>query len=230
MDFNEIFNTVSEKEKANYLFQLLIKDDNLSDSANEYFIEMHKGFTDYAIEKISISTIDDAVLINTIKLFFRYFETEKEDSFKDIKTFEGLLLAILKAISKNDNVNQLSNITTINKKYFPQYALLLDKRLGNKTSWLKHAKQFYLIDQEIGHELLEHYYKEDINKYISTAKELFASNKRYWAEKLALGFKIEHDQKLYKDIYTRLCLDNSQISDYKKIKDILTETEKESLH
>ena len=31
--------------------------DNLGDSANGYFIDMHKGFIDYIIEKISISSI-----------------------------------------------------------------------------------------------------------------------------------------------------------------------------
>ena len=204
--------------------------DNLGDSANGYFIEMHKGFIDYTIGKISISTIKDSILINSIKLFFKYFETEKNDSFEEIKPFEGLLLALLNSIDDDENTNQLSKITKIDKKYFPQYSLQLEKRLGNKTSWLEHARQFYLIDENVGHELLGHYYTEDVNNYISTAKELFKNNKRYWAEKIAPNLKVEHDQNFYKDIYTQLCIDNCQVSDYKKIKDILTEKEKENLH
>jgi hypothetical protein len=203
---------------------------NLGDPTNDYFFDMQKGFIDYTIEKISISSIKDSILINSIKLFFKYFETKKKDCFENIKPFEGLLLVILNSIDNKEDIKQLSNIIKIDKKYFPQYSLRLEKRLGNKTSWLEYAKQFYLIDEKVGNELLEHYYKEDIGKYVSTAKELFHKDKRYWAEKLALKLKIEHNQNLYKDIYTQLCIDKHRISDYKKINDILSEKEKESLH
>ncbi|MEA3497187.1 MAG: hypothetical protein U9R42_14260, partial [Bacteroidota bacterium] len=151
---------------------------NLGDPANDYFVEMQKSFVDYAIEKISIASIKDSILINSIKLFFKYFETEKKDSIEDIKTFEGLLLALLNSIDNKENIKQLSNITKINKKYFPRYSLRLEKRLGNKISWLEHAKRFYLLDEKVGNEFLEHYYKEDIGKYVSTAKELFHKDKR----------------------------------------------------
>ncbi len=204
--------------------------DNLGDSANGYFMDMHKGFVDYAIEKTSIASIADRKLINTIKLFFNYFHTKKNDCFEDIKIFEGLLLALLNSIDDDENVKGLSNITKIDKKYFPQYSLQLEKRLGNEKSWLEHARKFYLIDQKVGHELLGYYYTEDINNYISAAKELFKDDKRYWAKEIAPDLKIEHDQVFYKDVYTELCISKRQISDYKEIKNILTETEKEGLH
>ena len=202
--------------------------DNLGDP-NDYFLNIQKGFIDYVIEKISISSINNSILINSIKLFFKYFETEKKNCFENIKPFEGLLRVLLNSIKNKEDVKQLSNISKIDKKYFPQYSLQLEKKLRNKISWLENAKQFYLLDNEVGNELLDYYFIKDIEKYVSIAKELFQNNKRYWAEKLALKLKIKHNQYLYKDIYTQLCIDKQQISDYKKIKNILTGKEKENL-
>lgn len=110
--------------------------DNLSDP-NEYFSNIHKGFVDYIIGKISISSIKDSILINTIKLFFKYFETEKKDCFENIKPFEELLLVLLNSINNKEDIKQLSNITKIDKKYFPLYSLRLEKRLGKKNNTIK---------------------------------------------------------------------------------------------
>jgi len=203
---------------------------NLGDPANDYFINMYQEFVSFITEKIAISNLNNNKFQHAIILLLKYFETEREDEYSDIKNFENLLITMLQKITDTSVLTEIKNNAFYDQKYLPNFALQIEKMSGNNTEWLETAEKYYLIDKNVGTDLLEHYKGKDIPQFLRVAKELFKTNNTYWAEKIAPMLELDQDREFYKTIYQALCKYRNRIADYLLVKDILTESEKEILH
>lgn len=203
---------------------------NLGDPANDYFIDKHKEFINYSIDKIMVSNIKDKKIIYTIGLFFKYFETRKPDCYADIKIFEPLLTLLVNKIENNKIIPNYERITSVSKSLCPVFSLSIEEKTGNDKAWLKQAHKNLWLDTQIGEKLLKHYFTENIDEYISVATKLFNHDKPFWADKIGKDIKIEHNKDLFKKIRIQKCINENTIDNYLLIKDILTEEEKKQLH
>lgn len=196
----------------------------------DYFIDKHKGFMQYTIDKISQGNINDEKIINAISLFFKYFEMQNIERHKDIKNFEQLLVLLIGKIENNELLSPIEKLTTVNSKYCPLLAVSIEEKLGNIAAWLQKANKTLFDDTEIGKKLLGYYLEEDFAGYLNVAKKLFNHDKDFWAEIISKNIKITNDKDFYKDIHIQLCISTSKIINYLNIKTILTEDEKLNLH
>ncbi len=196
----------------------------------DYFIDKHKGFMQYTIDKISQGNINDEKIINAISLFFKYFESQNEERHRDIKNFEQLLVLLINKMENNDLLLPIEKLTTFNSKHCPLLAVSIEEKLGDISAWLQKANKTLFDDTEIGKKLLGYYLDENFTEYLNVAKNLFNHNKEFWAEIISKNIKITNDKDFYKDIHFQLCISTNKIIHYLNIKTILTEDEKLNLH
>jgi hypothetical protein len=195
---------------------------NLGDSANDYFLEKLNGYFDYCIKKINITKIADERILNSINFFFKYFETEQQECYKDIKIFENLLVLLIEKIDGTENLLPLNKITSINIKYCPVLAITIEDKLGNNDAWIEQAHLNLFGDTKIGEKLLNYYSDKDIQEYYVVATKLFDNNKRFWAKYLHDKIDYRLDKTLYTNIFYQLVIDENKIEYYNKVKTFLT--------
>lgn len=196
----------------------------------DYFIDKHKGFVQKAIDKISYTKIDDELIINTISLFFKYFESQDEETHKEIKAFEHLLILLIDKLDNNKLLLPFEKLTNILPNNSPLFSMQIEGKIGNKELWLKKANETLFLDTEIGIKLLEYYFDEDFTEYLITAKKLFKHDKTFWSKIISKKLILLDDKKFYKEIHIQLIEDETDIKYYLKIKDVLSEEEKLDIH
>ena len=201
--------------------------ENLGDN---FFKDKFNDFRKNITEKVSYAVVNDNKIVTVLSLFLKYFESQNKEKHEDIKEFEKLLALLVDKIDNKNRLSPFENITNINPENCSLLSMTIDKKLGNKTSWLQKAKTTLLKDTEIGKKLLEHYLDKDFTEYIKTANKLFKNNPKYWAELLIENIKYEDDANLYKSIHKQICINKHSIENYLKIKDIINESEKENIH
>ena len=215
-------------------FYFAAKDAEINDPyenlGDEYFIYSYKDFVENITEKISHATISDVKIINTITLFFKYFEQQEKEKHSRIKPFEQLLILLIEKIDNYELLLPYEKLTSIDSINCPVLSVNIDEKLGNNDAWLEKSHQTMLADNEIGQKLLDYYLKEDFLEYLNVAKKLFKHDKDHWANIISKNIKLSDDKEFYKNIHKHLCIHNNKIINYLNIRLLLTHSEKEALH
>lgn len=195
---------------------------NLGDPPNEYFLDKLEGYLDYSIKKANITKIANERILNTIKLFFKYFENVKQNNLDDIKLFENLLVLLVNKIDSKKYISPLNKLTSIDTEHFPLLAINIEEKLGNDEAWINQAYQNLFSNTKIGEKLLHYYSHKDIKEYYVVATKLFNNDKTYWAKFLHDKIDRKIDKALYTNIFYQLIIDDRKIDHYNKIKGFLT--------
>ena len=198
------------------------------DGVENYLIDFKlKEWIDFTVKKLPDSRLDDFEIVNTVKLFFRYFDENIEPKY--ISLFDELLQSLIEKVSDKDKLPALNKLTLIKKMYFPKFATTYIK-YTDKTNWENVALEVMFDDKSVGEELLNEYLQNgEHSKYIETAKKLFVNDEHYWVEKIINHIKPEDDKHFYIKLNTRYCIDKNNVKYYRKIKDLLTEDDKRNI-
>lgn len=203
-----------------------IDDDNGTfDDVNEHLLIEFSSTLQAVTDKLKIAGISEKSVCEAFKKFTGYTDAEYPGNPHFAGYFEHFFLALAE---KSTDANQILSIidkSTIERQSVPELILLLHRNSGNKSEWLQSATQFYLINKEVAKQLLQFYFESDKLHFVKTAKELFTSDKRFWADFLKDYITTEIDRKLYIDVFYQLTTDTEDINHYMKIREFLTETD-----
>ncbi len=196
----------------------------------DYFVYKSQEYIKKAVEKVSISKIEDMISVNTIQLFFQYFEMRDEKDRNEIINFEKLLILIVKKVNDKHLLIDVERNIRVDYMYFPSLSLLFAKIKGDENGWLTKAKNTFLINEDVAMELLDFYLNEDYESYIEVAVQLFKSNERHWARIVSENIIPDIHLDFYKDVYVRLCISEMKIEDYRKVRNYLSGEEKKKFY
>ncbi len=196
---------------------------------NDYLIETKlREWIDFTTRKMEVTHLTDNHIINAIVQFFKYFDSQKKDSAKSIHFFEYFLIALINKVSDKNAIPLLDKITSIDSTYFPGFANALIKKTGSHNDWENLALHLYITDKQVAEELLSYYTEANQHqKYIETAKKLFANNKAYWCISVQQHILAKDDSRFYVDVNLQCCTLTSKIKYYKNVKKLLSKDEKE---
>ncbi len=202
--------------------------DNLGDP-NEYFVDEHKKMIKYFTGRVSQSILHENTMQNSIKLFLQYCKDEYPGNESYPRYFEPVLLALAEKSGNPETILKQIDNSNFEKKRLPQLVLLLNKLCGNSDNWLKSAKAYYPADKKVAEQLLEYYLENDIDAFNRTANELFENDKYRWAKFLADKISEASDRQLFKNVFRELTIKDAKIEYYRKIKNLLSTSEKQEL-
>ncbi len=192
------------------------------DDVNEFLVEEHTATMTALIDKIKLSAVSGENMHTAVALFFYYCDEEYLGNPSFPNYFQPVLLALAEKSEQPDEVLSIIDKSKVSREAVPQLVLLLNKNAGNNTEWLHSAQQFYLADNEVANDLLNHYFENDMPAFVTTAKALFEKDKRYWAKILADKMDINLDKELYFNVFYQLTINEQKMDDYRKIKSLLS--------
>ncbi len=200
------------------------------ESVNDYLIDTKlRDWVDFATKKIKVTPLSDENIINTIMLFFKYFDSQMQGSAKSIHFFENFLIALINKISNKSTIPKLDKITSIDITNFPSFANAVIKNTGSLADWENIALHLYLVNKQIAEELLDYYTKtKQHKKYLKTAKKLFTDDKTYWCITIQKSISTKDDQQFYIDVNLQCSTTTSKVKYYKNVKELISSDEKDS--
>ena len=203
-----------------------IEDDNDTfEDVNEHLLIEFNSTIQAVTDKLKIAAINEKHVMATFEKFAEYADAEYPGNPHFTGYFEHFFIALAE---KTTNANQILSIidqSSIERQSVPELILLLIKNSGNKSEWLLSALQFYRLNKEVAKQLLQFYFESDKLSFIKTANELFASDKRFWADFLKDYATPEIDRMLYINVFYQVTTDTKDIKHYMKIRKYLTEND-----
>ena len=196
---------------------------------NEFLVEEHTATMAGLIDKIKLSAVSGKRIRAAMTLFFYYCDEEYPGNTSFPNYFQPFLLALAEKSEQPDEILAIIDESKVSREALPQLILLLNKKAGNNTEWLRSAQQFFLSDNEVAKDLLNYYFENDKPAFVKTAKVLFEKDKRYWAKILADKMDINLDKELHLNVFYQLTVHECKIDYYRKIKSLLNSENKEKL-
>jgi hypothetical protein len=203
-----------------------IDDDvNSFEDVNEYLLSEFTTTLESITEKLKMAAISEKLIIAAFEKFAEYCDSEYPGNAHFIGYFEHLLIAFAEKSSMPNQILSVIDQSTIERPAVPELVLRLNKLAGNTTEWLHSANQFYLINTEVGKQLLQYYFNSDKENFVETANELFKKDKRFWAKFLKDYVSVDLDKSLYINVFYQLTVDAKEINNYKKIREFLSDSD-----
>lgn len=188
------------------------------EDVNGYLLDEHSQLITRLCEKIKLSAIQGVRIMNGMELFFEYCRKEYPGNAYFPNHFEYLLMVLAEKAGQPDVILEIINKARISHSFLPELVLMLNKESGNDTAWITNAENFYRKNNEVAKQLLEYYFDTDKIKFVEKARELFDTDKYYWAKFLESCISIEHDQELYIEVFRELAVREENTEYYSKIK------------
>jgi hypothetical protein len=195
------------------------------DDVNEHLLTEFTSTLDAVTNKLKIAAISEKSVCEAFEKFAGYNDTEYPGNPHFASYFEQFFIALAE---KSTDANQILSIidqSTIERQSVPELILLLIKKSGNTSEWQQSALKFYRINKEVAKQLLQFYFESDKLSFLNIANELFAADKRFWADFLKDYITAELDRMLYINVFYQLTADTEDIKHYMKIRAYLTETD-----
>jgi hypothetical protein len=196
---------------------------------HEYLLEQFDYTMNSIVEKVKLAPLGESVIKPAWTLFFDYCDQEHSVGIGFAKSFEPLLMALAEKCNSSDKLLSVLDQSFIKRENLPLLTLLLLEKSQDKDGWLEAAKHFYTEDDEVARQLLRHYYENDPGTFRELSRELFKKEKSVWASFLQDYVSSENDQELYIDVFFELTVENTDITYYKKIRNLLSDTQKNAL-
>jgi hypothetical protein len=195
------------------------------DDVNEYLLSEHQNTLKALVDKLQLSALHENVIGSTFDLFIQYHIYEYPGNPGFAAHFEPFLIALAEKSENPARLLKLLSHPGVDGDLFPELLLLLYKKAGNATEWLKSAQRLYRNNNAVAKELLAHYHQTDKAAFLATAREQFETNKLIWAGFLQDYVTPELNRELFVDVFRTLTVKNYDLEMYKKIRELLTESE-----
>jgi len=196
---------------------------------NEYLLSEHKRIMNEIIEKLRLSAISSAAILNATGLFFRYCDKEYPGNEHFSGYFEDFLMTLADKSDAPEKILSALDQSTVECKALPRLVLLLNQKSGNSSEWLQSARQYYHHNNEVAVQLLKHYFENDTSEFLKLAYGLFEKEPRYWAHQLRDLVSAELDTDLFVNVFYRLVADQKVMEDYFELRPYLTPERLEEL-
>jgi len=166
----------------------------------------------------------------TKELFRHFNEHHREDEYY-LRFFEPLLLAQARDRECCEYMERTISELNIPPELIPILSTTLYKALNNKEKWLETAVRVVEIDKTVARELMEEYYQRNYNDFLKTAVRLWKADKFRWELGNFIFDRINQDKspEFYKEVLIWLTQHEKSISQYKLLRKILTDSEKEEM-
>ncbi len=200
------------------------------ETINDYLVDTQlREWIMKAIGKIPFTRLNDDNVINVIKLFFEYYHNNKQDNLNEIRFFEDFLISILDSISDKSKILYFEQFSKIDKKYCPLFVSAVMKYNTGNNNREAILRELMFTDKNIGEELLKYYLEnKETGKYLETAKQLYETDKEFWAQKVCSHISPDDDRDFFVEVNFQCYLKTAEITYYKKIKSLLSSSEKEN--
>jgi hypothetical protein len=199
------------------------------DDVKDHLLSEHKNSLNAIIDKLRLGALAENKIGSAFDLFLKYCANEYPENSFFPAHFEPLLIALSE---KSDNPARLLELlikSGVDQDCMPELLLVLNKKAGNATEWLKSAQRLYKQNVPVAQALLEYYFEADISAFLATARELYPTNNYMWAEFLRQYLTPQLDKDLFVEVFRKLTVANRELEPYHKIREFLNETEFQNL-
>ncbi len=199
------------------------------DDVNDYLLEILPHVFSGVSDKIDFAIVSEMQIRSVLVLILDYCFRYRKNDTNLLLSLQPVIYALTKKLKNGKEVLTRYQEEQIGK-ILPQVHLHLLWTCGQREEWHVFARKSYLRDPHIAHQLLLYYRDtESWMHFKDLGRQLFYSDKSYWAELIQPLVNLERDRSLYLDVHLHLIKRHRDLDLYKKLQPELSQQQKNQL-